>query len=785
MQKPDLPVLSKTKSILVETFPEESFRGKTLLTPAKSVANISRKRAQTTKGFRTKQSSSEKRFQDYKRNIVPNTDKSTPYQRKPYFIYEKGANLTPLALYDPNFPSQSEKLFGGLPYKIAQLSRFGAKTGETRSNSSMQSLVSASPSRFSLVRRSSLAPSLFSIGMASLSGLSVASLAVLSEFEEELEISPDDRAPSMFRLREVLSPREREIKTTFKVTLQESETMRMLEIPSEAEFLHSEEGKAIAVANYDYEKTKQTSKSLSHTATQTTQVIQKHRKLHMPKGRRANSSAWATVWDIYDTYNGDMRPSITSEVSREEGQIETKKSITEEETYGGKFEWEDQQFDHSFLDALMIMERLLQREFYYTKQLLYQGLLVSNPMSLDVQYKYSLKHLWTFKNKSTASRVVTSISNNIGNPNIIAVGYGKFKYTDKCNGLVCIWNVKSPEIPERHYEFEDPVTFVTFSSFRPQILAVTFYSGLVIMLDIISRAPLIKASNDHYPTYHPVWQCLWFPNEEKSHYQNLLTCNTEGRIYRYKKTKFFFSKKTMTMSRPHGNIQGVEQPKQCHARSILAKRSPSAEVIVAHPVDPLIYLVGTAEGCVYICSINHRKHHVEVFVAHNGPIYNIQYNPFCNKIFLTCGADWCIRIWAEGIFEPLITLESGMASVQGALWNPLHSTIILSITGTFIEVWDITRKISTPKSSMKSPTESLNTAVLFSQNKFNVYIGDVHGNVHVIALTEMPFSPAFQVNGSTDPYFGLLTDLKTVFELPLLEFAYLYYGICAMRITHC
>lgn len=55
------------------------------------------------------------------------------------------------------------------------------------------------------------------------------------------------------------------------------------------------------------------------------------------------------------------------------------------------------------------------------------------------------------------------------------------------------------------------------------------------------------------------------------------------------------------------------------------------------------------------------------------------------------------------------------------------------------------RRISVPKSSTKSPSKSFNTLLQFTQNKYNLCLGDEDGNVHVMALTQMPFSPAFQV----------------------------------------
>lgn len=629
-----------------------------------------------------------KRFQEFKRNIVANLEKHGTIGRKPYFIYEKSKNCTPQALYDPQFPSVSEKQFTGLAAaKPPKLMRVGMdRKLDTVSASSMTSFASRQ-SKFSIHGRGSIAPSLMSFGMVSFTDMSLRSVVLESDEEEEVYLRSSDRAPSMFRLREDPPPRVKEVKTAFTVTLEESTTVFWLEIPSTAYPLESKDGIAVIERNEEYENRKRGSKTISHTAMQTTRVFQKHQHLYVPRNLRINSSAYVTVWDIYDAGQEQKRLSnISTGMTREEGMVthETETPF-EEESYAEEFEFHGQMFSSKLMKAMMVMERLVVKEDFKKKQLLFQGLLLEDPLSLVVNFKYTLYHLWTFACEKTKERTVTSMCGNAANKNILAVGYGKFKYTDRCGGLVCIWNVKNPKHPERIFEFADPVTYLIFSSFRPQILAVSFYSGLVILVDIVSQSLRIKASNSHYPLYYPVWQTLWFKQGEENQ-PLLLSCDKHGRVFRYKKTKFFLSKKIMSMGRPHGVIQGVEQSKKCYARKTLLNRHPSAEVMVAHPTDPLIYLVGTSEGFVYICSINHRHDHIDVFAAHDGPIYNIQFNPFCDKIFLTCGADYSIRIWAEGIFEPLVTLESGLSVVQHALWDPLHSTVIVSITGLFIEV---------------------------------------------------------------------------------------------------
>lgn len=87
------------------------------------------------------------------------------------------------------------------------------------------------------------------------------------------------------------------------------------------------------------------------------------------------------------------------------------------------------------------------------------------------------------------------------------MGYGKFFFTDKVEGLVLIWNIKNPVQPERTYRFTESVTCVSFSKSNPTLLAVGTYMGSVTVINIVSREKMIIGEN--VPTFEPVWNIFW------------------------------------------------------------------------------------------------------------------------------------------------------------------------------------------------------------------------------------------------------------------------------------
>ena len=67
--------------------------------------------------------------------------------------------------------------------------------------------------------------------------------------------------------------------------------------------------------------------------------------------------------------------------------------------------------------------------------------------------------------------------------------------------------------------------------------------------------------------------------------------------------------------------------------------------VAFNPGDETMFLVGTDEGLVYKCTTEYSSKFLQTYDAHNTPIYNIAWNPYVPTVFLTCSAEWMIKIW--------------------------------------------------------------------------------------------------------------------------------------------
>jgi len=58
-----------------------------------------------------------------------------------------------------------------------------------------------------------------------------------------------------------------------------------------------------------------------------------------------------------------------------------------------------------------------------------------------------------------------------------------------------------------------------------------------------------------------------------------------------------------------------------------------------------MFLVGTEEGKIHKCSKAYSTQFLDSIDAHHMAVYKVSWNKFHPKIFITCSADWTVKIW--------------------------------------------------------------------------------------------------------------------------------------------
>ncbi|XP_012136931.2 dynein axonemal intermediate chain 4 [Megachile rotundata] len=669
--------------------------------------------------------------------------------RQAFRIIENDTDVTPKLLTHPTFSSIDERQMTA--FEAIGLSQTSSVSGSQLLSS--PSIMSDFKSSMSIARTSSIAPSVMLEDDVQFESL-------LSTQTVESGDQDEDTAPSQFNLPSIdpnIFPTRPE---TVTIILRETETFFLFEMQPRTGDLRSPEGMAIKVENENYEyKTvgPGSNRKVVDSETQTIQVLTQSRGTYLDRKKRKNRGVFVNNWVMHDVYatpemmlkEDNLLVVHTKESMEHLLQAEELKSrLPKMKTELGTKTSEDELttiFRHpNFWNAVRVIERIIASNIFIHAQKRFTGLIKQDPCSLDLEFTYSLDLLWANTCEISEGRPVSTFRWNYVNPSILAVGYGAKEKSHTQNGVVLLWSAKNPDIPARTYSFNSPVADIDWSRDKPNLLAVGFYNGEIIVIDVSSEHINIvrKSHRATSPSSSPQWQVQWWAGDEQFEYQEqIYTCDQDGCVYSYRYVQDFTSTKIMKIFRIEGTLPGVNRTTHCNVYDVSFNRSPGALVLRRHPTSTMLYFVASDEGCIYKCSTNYLYQHIHSFLAHDGPVYSMMFSPYCPKIFLTCGADWCIRIWADGLTEPLITMSTTMACVRYAAWCPTHSTIIASIVNNEVCIWDIRRKTYAPVSITVSPNSARFVMADFTADGNQLVVGDVEGVVYLYSLEGMPFPP--------------------------------------------
>ncbi|XP_022231869.2 dynein intermediate chain 4, axonemal [Drosophila obscura] len=505
---------------------------------------------------------------------------------------------------------------------------------------------------------------------------------------------------------------------------------------------------------------------------------------------QATVSSYVSNYEMYDTVHNLNRKYSTMRSLPGEGkdqEAQTTEFFDEEEDTAerGKVmsEMEKLLSSTEFRNAVMYVGRTLSSNTNEGGQKRFRNFKKIDRSATDAKYVYSMKLL--FRLMPVPSRderkAVSDICFCRSNGDIVAVAYGLYSFSSQQvpeSGSVFVWSIKNPGEPERAYYYQIPVTAICFSPFLPSLIAIGLYDGSVEVRDVSSQAltPIAISQRSTSPGCAPVVAIRWIKQVEEGESTDFdidpfLSLSQDGSVTRFRiiKSPFLLGFNQMTLERVEGHPEGimVPIPPQLTCES---NRHPQGLSLTTHPVHKDIYYVLTDEGCIHKCSINYQHQYLEVLKCHDGGVNVMEFCPWSPKLFLTCGNDWYVRVWIDGITRPLMELMDEMTPVHWANWSPTHSTIIVSVNRETANVWDIRRNILKPMARHEMDS-SFNTVAQFSNCGRSLVVGNERGNTLFQALNDMPFEPHFQYDELEKSIFKAVgNDYELLMELKSMGF---------------
>jgi len=504
---------------------------------------------------------------------------------------------------------------------------------------------------------------------------------------------------------------------------------------------------------------------------QTISMFCKNKYSDIPRQEVTEQSVSVAAWEIYDEY--EVLRELEEKEREEQEQLTVKQDDEDDD------DDEDEEDDQGavaadengsvrsmgsklndksnvlklpkFKQSLMIMERLIVQNSMIHKQEEYKQFadaaedeIMSRTTkaanSLSSSKPGELKMLWKYTCELTKGQNVNCMCWNQKNEDMLAAGYGNIDFVGKKEGAICIWMLKNPSFPERYIPIENKgVSAIDFSRFNPSLLSVGYNDGTVAIFDIRRRdtTPVLETSKHHTGT---VWDLQWV-DRGKDLGERLHSVGVDGRVNCWSIKKGLECQQIMRLKR-HGKGEGV------------LSRESGGMCIDFDPNDSNLYIVGTEDGTIYKCSCSYNEQYLQTFQGHTGPVYRIRWNPFDRDSFISCSADWTIRVWNAKRDRSVLAGQGGAAGSSGTgdlkiepyqnkeekrscvitdvQWSPYTQNVFAStsITGD-VEVWDINYNSMKPRFAKSNPEVQYN-CLLYANKSPALLVGDNMGNIEVL-----------------------------------------------------
>lgn len=395
---------------------------------------------------------------------------------------------------------------------------------------------------------------------------------------------------------------------------------------------------------------------------------------------RAVFASNVTQWEIYDAYQEDFEKQEKNKEKKvipgRKEEEKSRKRLTITETSGDDIS--------RIARASQIVERMVNQNTY-------------DDIAQDFQYwedpsdeyrdnEGTLLPLWRFSYEKAKKLAVTSLCWNPKYNDLFAVSFGSYDFMKQGNGMLLFYTLKNPSFPEYIYECDSGVMCLDVHPEQPYLVAVGFYDGSVGVFNVEKRdGHLHRCTAKNGKHTDPVWQVRWQKDDLENNH-NFYSISSDGRIVHWTILKNELTyQDVIKLALPDAPAEGPDGTK--------ISTIGCGTAFDFHKKNDYMFLVGTEEGKIHTCSKAYSSQFLDSTDAHNMAVYRVRWNPYHPNIYITCSADWTVKIWERGTRsssdkneqadsaskKPLFTFDLNN-SVGDVAWAPYSSTVFAAVT---------------------------------------------------------------------------------------------------------
>lgn len=342
----------------------------------------------------------------------------------------------------------------------------------------------------------------------------------------------------------------------------------------------------------------------------------------------------------------------------------------------------------------------------------------------------TLLPLWKFSSDRANRKEVTSLCWNPRYSDMFAVGYGSYDFMRQGTGMVCCFSLKNTSFPEYVISTESGVMCLDFHPHHPSLLAMGCYDGTVLAYDVSngSSKPIYSSSFRSGKHSDPVWQVRWHSCGPHSKELNFYSISSDGKV-----ANWAMNKNEIKME-PMMYLKLVNSTKEDSDEPTLSGLAGGCSFDFNKKLDNL-FLVGTEEGSIHECSKAYSGQYIKTYDGHHMGVHTVRWNPFHEDVFISCSADWTVKIWDHTSCQCILHFDLGN-SVGDVCWSPFSSTVFAAVTTDGkVYVFDLSQNKREPLCAQKIVKRARLTNAAFNVEDFILIVGDDRGGVHSLKLS--------------------------------------------------
>merc|ERR1711991_892339 len=439
--------------------------------------------------------------------------------------------------------------------------------------------------------------------------------------------------------------------------------------------------------------------------------------------------ATVTQWEIYDSYMTDYKKQLQNEEMIKNAEKRKGSSGAGHADYQEKKDEKEDDMVHSqkMSNALKILERMTNQN---AEDEVFQDFKYWEDASDNYRLgEGSLLPLWRFSNDRTKRKQVSALAWNPAYPDLFAVGYVSYDFMRQGSGMVCCFSLKNTSHPEYIFPTESGVMCLDYHQNHQSLIAVGCYDGTVMVFDARSKLnrPIYSSSIRTGKHTDPVWQVHW-QEEDLAKELNFFSISSDGNV-----ASWIMSKNELKME-PVMQLKLVSASKEDPDEVNLSGLAGGC-CFDFNRHNELLFIVGTEEGKIHKCSKAYSGQYLETYQGHHMAIYALKWNPLHPRIFISCSADWPVKIWDHNYPNPILSFDLSNA-VGDVAWSPYSSTIFAAVTSDGkVHVFDLAENKHEPLCNQKVVKKAKLTHVSFNQIEPIIIVGDDKGGVNSLKLS--------------------------------------------------